>query len=260
MVVIEDRADAATPAAASSAMSFARTVAAGAIGGAVVGLLVGGVVGRLVMRLLALTSGPSVQRLMTDDQFPVGVPTVAGTANLLLATATLGALAGLVYLWVRRVLPPERGARSALFALFTGAIGGAFLVHDHASFDYAKLQPQWLSVLAFVAIPALAGALAPVVIDRLDAPGEWARRGPAWLVLGSALLVLNVGLLLVAVPVLIAFGLSRIRGFRRRWASPVITTVGLVLFALLVVWGLYGLATDILSLVAEEPSRAPFTV
>ncbi|GAA1643372.1 hypothetical protein [Georgenia ruanii] len=239
-------------------LSFARTLAAGAIGGGLVGLLFGGVLGRLVMRLLAVTSPASVQGRLTDDIQPVGQVSFGGTLQLCVTTVALGAIAGLVYLWVRRVLPRSRRARSGLFALFTGSIGGAFLVHDHPSFDYSVLRPEWLAVASFVAIPTLFGLLAPRVIDRLEAPGGWARRGPAWLVIGAAVAVLNLALVVVALPAAAAFGIGLSAPAFRLWHSYAVTVAGRVLFVLMVVWGFYGIAADVVSIATNTPSPAPF--
>lgn len=223
-----------------TALSFARTFAAGAVGGGLVGLLVGGVLGRLVTRLLAVTSPESVQGRLTDDIQPVGQISLAGTLQLCVTTVALGAIAGLIYLWVRRVLPPSRRARAGLFAAFTGSIGGAILLHDHPSFDYSVLRPEWLAVVSFVAIPTLFGFLAPSVIDRLEAPRGWARRGPAWLVVGAGVVVLNLALAVVALPVAAAFGIRLSAPALRFWRSDAVTVAGRVLFVLMVAWGSTG--------------------
>ncbi len=242
----------------NTALSFACTLAAGAVGGGLVGLIVGGVLGRLIMRLLAVTSPESVQGRMTDDIQPVGQISLAGTLQLCITTVALGAIAGLIYLWVRRVLPPSRRARSGLFALFVGSIGGAFLVHDHPSFDYSVLRPEWLAVVSFVAIPTLFGFLAPSMIDRLEAPGGWAHRGPAWLVIGAGVAVLNLALVVVALPVAAAFGIRLSASAVRFWRSDAVTVAGRVLFVLMVAWGCYGIAADVISIATNTPSPAPF--
>ncbi|GAA4288373.1 hypothetical protein [Georgenia daeguensis] len=240
-----------------AALAFWRTLAAGAVGGGLVGLLVGGVLGRLLMRLLAVTSPESAQGRLTDDIQPVGQISLGGTLQLLVTTVALGAIAGLVYLWVRRVLPPSGRGRRGLFALFVGTVGGAFLVHDHSSFDYSVLQPEWLAVVSFVTVPTLFGLLAPSVVDRLE--DGWARRAPAWLVLGLGAVALNLALVVVALPVVIAFGLSRSETAVRFWRSHAVTVAGRVLFVLMVAWGLYGITADVVSIATDVPSRAPFT-
>jgi hypothetical protein len=240
-----------------AALAFWRTLAAGSIGGGLVGLLIGGVLGRLLMRLLAVTSPESAHGRLTDDIQPVGQVSLGGTLQLFVTTIALGAIAGLVYLWVRRVLPPSGWGRRGLFALFVGSVGGAFLVHDHPSFDYSVLQPEWLAVVSFVAVPSLFGLLAPSVVDRLE--GGWARRAPAWLVLGLGAAALNLALVVVALPVVAAFGLSRSEAAVRFWRSDAVTVAGRVLFVLMVAWGLYGITADVISIATDTPSSARFT-
>jgi len=260
MAAVEERsADDGVLATRPTVLEFWRTLAAGAIGGGLVGLLMGGILGRILMRVLAMTSPKHVVDRLTDDGQPVGQISLGGTVNLFITTIALGAIAGLVYLWVRRVLPSSRSGRAGLFALFVGSIGGAFLVHDHPSFDYSALKPEWLAVLSFVAIPTLFGLFAPAVIDRLNAPDSWARRGPAWLVIGVAAVMLNIALVVVAVPVIAAFVVSRSEAALRFWRSDAVTVAGKVLFALMVAWGLYGLTTDVFSIATNMPSSAPFT-
>lgn len=260
MAVVEERpSGGGRPVASSTAPAFWRTLAAGAVGGGLVGLLTGGVLGRLLMRLLAVTSPEHVRGRMTDDIQPVGQISLGGTLQLFVTTVALGAIAGLIYLWVRRVLPPSSRGRSLLYASFTGSIGGAFLVHDHPSFDYSVLQPEWLAVLSFVAIPTLFGLLAPAVVDRLGTPGGWARRGPVWLVMGLGAAALNLALVVVAVPVAVAAGISRSETALRLWRSHAVTVAGRVLFVVLVAWGIYGIITDVVSIATNTPSSAPFT-
>jgi hypothetical protein len=260
MAVVEERSsDDGRLAARPTVPAFWRTVAAGAIGGGLVGLLTGGVLGRILMRVLAVTSPKHLEDRLTDDMQPVGQISLGGTLQLFVTTIALGAIAGLVYLWVRRVLPPSSRGRAGFFALFVGSVGGAFLVHDHPSFDYSALEPEWLSVLSFLAIPTLYGVLAPTVIDRLEAPNGWASRGPSWLVLGLAAAVLNIALVVVAVPLIAAFAFSRSEAALRFWRSDVVTVAGRVLFVLMVVWGLYGITTDVISIATNLPSSAPFT-
>lgn len=145
----------------------------------------------------------------------------------------------------------------ALRALFVGSIGGAFLVHDHPSFDYSVLRPEWLAVVSFVAVPTLFGLLAPSAIDRLES--GWARHAPAWLVLGLGAAALNLALVVVALPVLVAFGLSRSEAAVRFWLSDAVTVAGRVLFVLMVAWGFYGITTDVISIATDTPSPARFT-
>lgn len=239
------------------AWALARTVAGGALAGALAGLLVGGVLGRLAMRLLAATSPAWAQGGMTDDQAVVGVVSLSGTLGLALVTSVLGAVGGLVYLWVRRVLPPSRAARVGLYGLFTGSVGGALFVHDHPSFDYTVLEPAWLSVLLFVALPLLFGVGVAALVEVGDGPGGVLRRAPEGLVVALGLLVTVPALPLAGPVLLVAFVIALVPPLRRLWDSHAVTVAGAALFVLLVLWGVYGIATDVLSIATDRPSTAP---
>ena len=173
-------------------LALARTLSVGAVAGAICGLLVGGVLGRLAMRLLAVTSGQSAQGGVTDDEAIVGEVTLRGTVTLALICTGLGALGGLIYLWVRRVLPDSLRGRVIGYGLFSGAVGGAFFVHEHGSFDYTVVAPAWLAVAMFVALPLLFGLTVPALVEVTDREGGLGRRVP--------LVVLVVLALSVALP------------------------------------------------------------
>jgi hypothetical protein len=239
------------------AVELARTMGGGALLGALSGLLVGGVLGRLAMRLLAVTSPAWAQGRMTDDQALVGTISLSGTLGLALVTTIAGALAGLIYLWVRRLLPRSRTGRVAGFGLFTGSVGGALFVHDHPSFDYTVLTPTWLAVLLFVALPLLYGLLVSWLVETLDRPGGWLRRRPAWSVTGLGVLAVAPVLPLVAPFALAAFVIGLSPRLRTVWYSRPVTLAGAALFALLVLWGGYGLVADVVSVATDTPSTAP---
>ena len=164
----------------------ARRLAAIPLVGAVLGVLVGGVLGRLVMFLLFLLS-PGVEGVTSDDGFTMGQFTFSGSAQLLLAGAQLGFVGGIVYLGVRWLLFGPPWFRVASVALAAGVGVGAQLVHTDG-IDFVLLQPVWVSVLAFVALPALYGALLTVVAEQrvlggwgptLTHPLAWALRALA---------------------------------------------------------------------------------
>jgi hypothetical protein len=240
----------------ATAGRLARSMAAATIGGALSGLLIGGVLGRLAMRLLAATSPAQAQGGITDDNAVVGTISAAGTVALALFTVQGGAIGGLILLLARRVLPASRRARSACSGLLTGALGGAAFVHGHGSFDFTELRPVPLAVIAFVALPLLYGLLVPALVDALDG---WAQRGPGWLVLplGTVVLVQPPTIAAVALAYGIALGITTSAPLNRWWYGRSITIAGTALFAVLVAWGLYGLAVDITSLASGAPSSAP---
>jgi hypothetical protein len=165
----------------------ARRLAAIPLAGAVIGVLVGGVLGRLVMFLLFRLS-PEAEGLTSDDGFTMGQFTVSGSAQLLLAGAQLGFVGGIVYLGVRWLLfgPPWFRVLSVTLAAGVGV--GALLVHTDGV-DFVVLQPAWVSILAFVALPASYGALLTVVAEQrvLGGWGEALTHPLAWALRALAL-------------------------------------------------------------------------
>ena len=145
-----------------------RHAAIGVAAGAVCGFVVGGVLGRLAMLVLRLTSGDIVMGVKTDDGFEMGRVTLGGSLNLALGYTAGGVLLGLLYALARRFLP--RRGRIIAFAAVTAALGGATFVHADG-IDYAVLDPLWLAVAFFVALPALAGLSVAWLVERLEARG-----------------------------------------------------------------------------------------
>lgn len=246
--------------ARAAAGTLARTMAAGLVGGAVCGAVVGGVLGRLAMRLLTVTSPTSALYRLTDDDAVVGEITVAGTLSLLTFTASTGAIGGLLYLGVRRVLPATVRGRVAGFGLLTGTLGGALFVHGHGSFDFTVLQPVWLAVFLFVALPSLFGMAVPLLVETLAGPRGWVRRGPWWLVAPATVVaaVQPVVLVVFAGGYGVALTISTVPVLHRWWHGRAVTVLGSTLLGALVCWGVYGLAVDVVSLVQQRFPTAPF--
>jgi hypothetical protein len=198
------------------------TVAAGGVSG----LVAGGILGRMGMRLLAVTSPAIAQGRLTDDAARVGQFTLGGSVGLALALAVVGAVLSPTYLLVRRVLPSRRGLRIGGSALITGAVGGALLVHDHPSFDYTILQPTWLAVSLFVAVPATYGALLSAFVEA------FAAKDP-----------------------------PRLPGLASRlWRGRAVTITGTLAYWAFVAWGVYNIGADVISLASDTASGAPLTL
>lgn len=141
----------------------------GALAGAVAGLVWGAIGGRLVMLVLRFTSSGRMRGVDTDDGFEIGQVTFGGTLNLALVTTVGGALAGIAYVAVRPAVVPA--ARAPLAALFGAAAGGAAFVNPDG-IDQALLDPRWLTVGAFILLPAAATLTIVLIVDHLG------RRGP----------------------------------------------------------------------------------
>jgi hypothetical protein len=240
------------------AIALGMTITAGAIAGTVGGVVVGGVLGRLAMRLLAVTSPPAAQGRITDDNAIVGRITLEGSFDLAVFTTLAGVIGGLVYLLCRRILPEDRRGRVLGFGILCGALGGAFFVHDHPSFDFTVLTPAWLAVALFVALPLLFGVVIVMLVERLDGPTGWLRRAPTPLVLGVGGLVTLPTVPFTGLVILAAFAVALVPRLRVVWRSRAVTVAGSILYVLLVLWGLYGLGADIMSIATDSPSTAPF--
>lgn len=171
---------------------LAGTVAAGAL----VGLVVAGIGGRLAMRIIASTSDPSVQGVVTDDGFVVGAVTLSGTLQfVLLEGLPSGILAGLIYLALRPFLLGRPGTRYATCGLWGVAVFGPTLVHVDGV-DFNLLGPAWLAIALFVALPGLLGLLVPPAVERATRSGGWFMTAPRRRALSPLLLMAYPPLLL----------------------------------------------------------------
>lgn len=144
-------------------------VALGALAGAVAGFVWGAVGGRLVMLALRFTSSDDVRGVETDDGFEIGEVTAGGTLSLALVTTIAGAFAGVAYVVVRTGLPPV--ARAPIAALFAAAVGGAAFVSPDG-IDQRILEPRWLTVGAFILLPAAAALTFALLVERIGRRGR----------------------------------------------------------------------------------------
>jgi hypothetical protein len=158
-------------------LASARRVSAGVVGGLATGALIGGVGGRLAMFVLRLTSDPSLHGLKTDDGFTIG--RFSGeTLFLVLATAALGVIGGVVYLAVRPWLP-ERW-RAALTGVFGGIVGGALFISPDG-LDFTLLEPLPLAIVMFIVLPAIYGVAMSLLVERLLRSDPGAGTSWGWL-------------------------------------------------------------------------------
>jgi hypothetical protein len=142
---------------------------AAALGGLAAGFLVGGIGGRLAMFILRLTSDDRVVGIQSDDDFTIGRISL-DSIFLIAATTLVGTILAFAYLLVRRWLPEHRRPLQA--AVFFGLIGGAAVIKPDGV-DFTLLEPLWLAVLLFVALPAAYGALMAAIVEGLIArPGH----------------------------------------------------------------------------------------
>jgi hypothetical protein len=151
-------------------------VAMGGVAGLATGSLVGGVGGRIAMLILRVTSDPSLHGLESDDGFTIGVVS-SQTTFLLVFTAVLGAIGGLVYVIVRAWLPDR--SRPWLFGALTGLVGGSLVIHPDGV-DFTLLEPLWLAIVLFVLLPAAYGVAVASLAEGWLRAAEPASR--LWLV------------------------------------------------------------------------------
>jgi len=206
--------------------------AAGSLGG----LLVGGLGGRVLMLLLRHTS-PEFVGSVSDDGFEIGVVTHR-TLQLLGATMQIGALNGIGYAAARWFLP--RAWRLPVWTLVGAAVGGSVIVHrDGVDF---LLQPRWLAVASFVALPALGALAIAWFVERWSGVPAWTR---SWRTFFAAVaLPALVGLGLTLPVALAALVLARIAPLRTLARSRG-TVAAAILLAAVVAVGLADLLGDV---------------
>ena len=142
---------------------------AAALGGLAAGFLVGGIGGRLAMFILRVTSDESVIGIQSDDDFTIGQIS-SDSIFLILATTLVGTLLAFGYLLVRRWLP--EGRRPGQAAIFFGLVGGAAVIKPEGV-DFNFLDPLWLAIALFVALPAIYGCFMAWLVESLIArPGH----------------------------------------------------------------------------------------
>lgn len=214
-----------------------RLVGAAAVTGFLTGAVIGGIGGRLAMFVLRLTSDPALRGLKTDDDFTIGIFSGA-TMFLLLVTAFLGVVGGLVYLAIRSWLPAR--ARPWLFGMLTGIVGGAVVIRP-GGIDFTLLEPLGLAVAMFVVLPAAYGVATSLLAERFLADDSAFARSRLWIAGLVLLLPLGLfglrGLALLAL-ILAAVLLGRaVPAIGSLWNSPPVAWIGRIgLGAIAIVW------------------------
>jgi hypothetical protein len=212
------------------------------VAGVPVGVVVVGLGSRLAMLLLRQTSDDSVIGVTSDDGFRIGEVTLTGTLNLIVLGAVVGIIGAAAYQWVRPWLLGPRWFALVTVGLATGAVVGSMLVHADG-IDFVILNPTWLAITCFVALPALFGVCIAVVVDRVRRPDSWTARGrtrwvlplvlvapfpPAWFVVGSAALVLAFWVVVRESEVVRTASSNRWLGLTMRGLWLLVAVLGLV--------------------------------
>lgn len=228
-----------------SFVTSTRWVLLGAAAGAWAGLLVGGVGGRLAMFVLRVTSPDAVRGRISDDGFEIG--RFSTDAVFLLALATVaGAFVGILFVAVRRALPVSWRIWS--WALIGATVGGSLILHADGV-DFNLLEPTWLAVGMFIAIPGGGAALMAAWVESWDRWWFTDRRRTIAAALPTVVLVpLILPVVVVAVAVVVVSIASQSVRLRAavRLVGPPIGQAGLVIVAALSSWALFNDITEIL--------------
>jgi hypothetical protein len=212
------------------------------------GAIVVGVGSRLAMLLLRVTSPHRVIGTRSDDDFVIGRFTLAGTYNLLILGAAVGVIGAGTYLLVASRLLGPAWFRYLTVGLASAAVVGSMLVHPNGV-DFTRLQPTWLAIGVFVALPGLFGTLIGPTVDAVRRADSWTSRGRRrWLIPIAAVMcfpptILVVVVAVVGVAVLTTVGSNTIlREIRSTRACGVIVQAAWLAIAMA---GLAALISDI---------------
>jgi hypothetical protein len=141
----------------------------GSIAGALAALVWGGVGGRIAMRVLFLTSDDSVRGVESDSGFEIGTFSF-GTVFLFVFVAIVGAIIGLFGGVLRMSTVGPTWLVASGVGLSNAAFFGALLVTPEGV-DFRVLEPVWLAITLFVALPGFWGATVVVLAEWLARPG-----------------------------------------------------------------------------------------
>jgi hypothetical protein len=205
----------------------------------ITGLLMTWPGGRLLMRVLAATSPGSAQGRLTEAQANVGFITLDGTVALLVFGGMPTAfVASLIYLTIHRWLP--RGRLSGPLAGLLGIVvfGAGVEPFRTSNIDFTFIGPGWLSVLLFILLAVLTGAIVAAAAGWYSKrlPLFTRRAVPAYLPLltsivfpPAAVLILLGSLPVFAWPGVAAGGRNRMLSPRYLWAGRAFLALAVLL-------------------------------
>ena len=218
------------------------------VAGIPTGALVVGLGSRIAMFVLRITSPDRVHGVRSDDDFVIGKVTIGGTYNLLQIGAAVGIIGAGVYMLVAPWLIGPVWFRRLTTGLASAVVAGSMLVHDKG-IDFHALQPTWLAIGLFVALPGLFGIAIAAAVDAVRRPDTWTARGRRrWALVIVSVACFPATLLIVMVAVVVtAFGeVLRAAGVLRIVRGlPAHALVIRSLWLLIAVVGLIALINDI---------------
>ncbi len=177
------------------------------VAGIPTGALVVGLGSRIAMLILRVTSPARVRGVRSDDDFVIGKVTLGGTYNLLQLGAAVGIIGAGTYLLVAPWLIGPLWFRRLTTGLASAVVAGSMLVHDNG-IDFHLLQPTWLAIGLFVALPGVFGIAIAATVDAVRRPGSWTMRGRRRWALAIISVACFPATLLVVIPAVVvtAFG------------------------------------------------------
>ncbi len=147
----------------------------------VTGVVCVGGLSRLAMSLLA-SRNPQAHGRLSDDGFEMGVVTLDGSLNLASVGIAIGVIGWLTYLIARPLLFGPTWFQWFSLSIPPGIVAANLIVHP-SGIDFTVLEPLWLAVGLFVAVPATYGPLMHAVMLRAGGtpPGMGLSREVAWI-------------------------------------------------------------------------------
>jgi hypothetical protein len=175
MNLVSDDADAAI-AQPSRLHHVLETMRVLIVGGIPAGALLVGLGSRVAMLVLRITSPDRVNGVESDDGFIIGRVTFSGTYNLMNLGSAIGIIGAGTYLMVSPWLIGPLWLRRATTGLAAGVVGGSMLIHADG-IDFNVLQPKWLAIALFIALPGLFGTFIGSFVDSVRRSESWTRKG-----------------------------------------------------------------------------------
>ena len=162
-----------------------------ALAAGLTGSVAAGFGARLVMWVIRLQNG-SHDGEVTHASSEIGRWTLEGTLAVVQSALSAGALGGVLYLLLRRVLPGPSVVRGLGFGLLALALFGGFVLA--VDYEYVRYVDARQSVALFAALFPLFGVVAALVADAVAPPPPARERRWPWLrwVVRAALVVLTV--------------------------------------------------------------------
>ncbi len=152
--------------------------------GGLLGLFVGGIGSRLAMMLLARMN-PEATGVTSDDGFIMGQLTLQ-TLDLLITTTLLGVFGGGIYFVLRGLMIGPRWFQILSVSVGPAVVVGSSVIHVEGV-DFT-LDPAWLAIAMFVAIPWVYAALLTVLAERWLIPEGRFMTSTFWLAASPLLL------------------------------------------------------------------------